>query len=430
MKRIIVILFSTLMLAVSVLAQSQTIILKDGSEYKGYISNQIFEGNGKVEITFSEFTGNIKISDIHFEEPVKKNYDDLSPEWQSWAEKNGKLVTEKGKRYLNMVDMALPGLSKREYVILERGTKYIKCYTMSEGVVECAMDQVHCLLRENRNPLLLTDLDDVVKTETNTFTGVIIEQYPGIQIKVWDRYDGEVHIVNYNEIRSIGKAGFNPDYDIWTQAPYLEQLRLDNGVVSEPGIILENGMTGDINLVFMTSGDKGVQTRQYSYNSIKGILKKQNEEYEPEYDIILPEGESRINRDSTLAFADISEYQYVGPFQLYYLDNAKDSLKTVINTPKVCIETSTSGISDIYVFKATKRKATANKGKEELELYTYTYADLFESDIEVDKSTTINGTTRLKFDLPEEGDYFVYLRKLDKCWFFSYYEKPENNDTM
>ena len=75
-------------------------------------------------------------------------------------------------------------------------------------------------------------------------------------------------------------------------------------------------------------------------------------------------------------------------------------------------------ISDVYVFKGTKRAATITENKEQTQLYTYTYADLFQSEVDVKKTISINGTTKLEFEVPEFGDYFVYLRKLNKCWFF------------
>jgi hypothetical protein len=107
------------------------------------------------------------------------------------------------------------------------------------------------------------------------------------------------------------------------------------------------------------------------------------------------------------------------------LDSQDDSTAVTINTRNITIETNTPNISDVYVFKGTKRTATITENKEHLELYTYTYADLFQSEIDVKKTITINGTTKLEFVVPEYGEYFVYLRKLNKCWFFKCYNPSE-----
>ena len=417
MKRIISSLIScAFVCCFNLMAQNETITLKDGTLIKGYISKQDFT-KGKAEISFSEITMNVKVSDVLNEVSVKRDYDELSEAWKVWAAENNKLINENGKKYLRMASMVIPGYNRNDYVILERGTKSMKCFTISDGVIERQVSDIYCIQKTERNLTLLTDIDDIIKTDDKSITGVILEQYPGIQVKIWDKNDGNIHIVNYNEIRSIGKAPYNPDYSIWEQSPYLDRLITENGT-GEEGLIIENGLSGDVNLVFATPDGKGEMTRQYAYKDIKGIRKSINKNYKPLYDIILSEGESRINRDSTINFATIKEYQYMGPFHLYYLESKEDSAAVTVNTKNIVIETNTSDISDVYVFKGTKRTATLTENKEQMELYTYTYADLFQSDIDVKKTITINGTTKLEFTVPDYGEYFVYLRNLNKCWFF------------
>ena len=116
-------------------AQNETITLKDGTLIKGYISKQdLIEG--KVEISFCELTTNVKVSDVLNEVNFKREYDELSDAWKVWAVANNKLVKEGEKKTLRMTSMVIPGHNKNDYVILERGTKYLKCFTISEGVIE------------------------------------------------------------------------------------------------------------------------------------------------------------------------------------------------------------------------------------------------------------------------------------------------------
>ena len=421
MKRIISSLIScAFVCCFNLMAQNETITLKDGTLIKGYISKQDFT-KGKAEISFSEITMNVKVSDILNEVNIKKDYDELSDAWKEWAVDNNKLINENGKKVLRMSSRVIPGHNRSDYVILERGTKTMRCFTISDGVIERPVADIYCIQKPGRVSTLLTDIDDIIKTDDRSITGVILEQYPNVQVKIWDKNDGTVHIVNYSEIRSIGKVAYNSDYSIWEQSPYLDRLITENGT-GEEGLIIENGLSGDINLVFATPDGKGEMTRQYAYKDIKGISRSRNENYKPLYDIILPEGESRINRDSVITFVDVKEYNYVGPFQLYYIDSKADSSAVVVNTKHIVIETNTPNISDVYVFKGTRRSAKVAENKEQLELYTYTYADLFQSDIDVEKTITINGTTKLAFDLSDYGEYFVYLRKLNKCWFFKCYD--------
>ena len=81
------------------MAQNETITLKDGTLIKGYISKQDFT-KGKAEISFSEITMNVKVSDILNEVSNKRDYDELSEAWKVWATENNKLINENGEKIL------------------------------------------------------------------------------------------------------------------------------------------------------------------------------------------------------------------------------------------------------------------------------------------------------------------------------------------
>jgi len=184
MKRIILSLLSCASICCfNAAAQNETITLKDGTIIKGYISKQDLR-EGKAEITYSELTTNVKVSDILNEVTLKKDYDDLSDAWKAWAVTHNKFVNEGGRKTLRMTSMVIPGHNKNDYVILERGTKYLKCFTISDGVIERQVSDIYCIQKAERNSTLLTDVDDIIKTDTKSICGVILEQYPGIQIKI------------------------------------------------------------------------------------------------------------------------------------------------------------------------------------------------------------------------------------------------------
>lgn len=79
-------------------AQNETITLKDGTLIKGYISKQDF-AEGTAEISYSEITMNVKVSDVLNEVNIKKDYNELSDAWKAWAVENKKLISEGGKKY-------------------------------------------------------------------------------------------------------------------------------------------------------------------------------------------------------------------------------------------------------------------------------------------------------------------------------------------
>lgn len=410
----------------SISAQNERIIMKDGTIYNGFVSHQRFGGNAGIEITYSDFTKQFKVEEIESEEQYRKGESELSSEWQAWAETNNKYVNAGGEKYLPLSRLKLPQIGTVECCVLERGTKFMKVFAIHAGVTQTTSSSIRCIIKEKRNPLLLTDMNDVIKTEVDSYEGVLLEQYPGEQLKIWNSYNNSIIVVNNHEVKAKGRVKFNPDYSIWEQTKYLEQLELASNVTTEKGILIESG-SDNVNVIFMTQKDGRDVTRQYSYRDVKGIKRTVNPNYKSIYDVILERGESRINRDSVITYANIKEYQYAGPFKMYYLDPVLDSTIVKVNTPDVTIETNMESISDVYVFKAIPR--SAHSGKEVTQLLTYTNEDLFASNIEVEHSVSINGTQKLLFTVPEPGIYFVYMRNVNKCWVFEADYVVQSKDT-
>ncbi len=401
--------------SLTIFAQSERIIMKDGTIYNGFISHQKFGVNAGVEITYFDFTKQFRVEEIESEEQYRKEESELSSEWQAWAISNNRYVSAEGKKYLPLSSLKLPRIGTVECCVIERGTKFVKVFAIHEGIAQTTSSNIRCIIKEKRDPLLLTDMNDVVKTEVDSYEGVVLEQYPGEQLKIWNSYNNSIIVINNNEVKAKGRVKFNPNYSIWEQTEYLEQLELASGATTEKGVLIENG-TDNVNLIFVTQKDDRDITRQYSYKDVKGIKKTINPNYKPVYDVILEKGESKINRDSVITYANIKEYQYAGPFKMYYLDPVLDSTIVKVKTSDITIETNMELISDVYVFKAVPRKAQT--GKDVIELLTYTYEELFNSNIVVEHSISINGTQKLTFTVPEPGAYFVYLRNINKCWVF------------
>ena len=70
--------------------------------------------------------------------------------------------------------------------------------------------------------------------------------------------------------------------------------------------------------------------------------------------------------------------------------------------------------------KQSKKNKKNRAPEETIDLYSYTYTTLFESEIDAQVETSINGTTKISFTLPEPGIYFVYLRRIGACWAVKY----------
>lgn len=420
----------------SLFSQNQTITLKDGTVYEGFISKQNYS-TGYGEINFSKVTKTIPVNDVQGRRTEKKSLSDLSKEWQDWAEENNKVEIIGKDKYLSLTTMTVKNQPSRDYYVLVSGAKFLTAFTISEGVESCKISDIQSITKSERDNTLLTDLDDIVQTDNATYTGLILEQVPGVSFTVWNKSDRSIHQIEYAEVRSVGKGRFNQDYSIWEQSPYLERIQLKNRTTGE-GLIIENGFGKDINFLFAEKNGDGMETRQYRYNDIIAIERYRNPDYSPLYDIVLSEGESRINRDSTLCDVETLMLYNRDSTKFFVIDPAKMDCIAQVDNSEIVIETNTPGISDIYIAKAKvlkgvpvslfskddsgveadkhKKKKDKEKVEETMSLFGYTYTTLFESDIEAQVETSINGTTKISCTLPEPGLFFIYLRKVGKCW--------------
>lgn len=435
-------LIAFLFSGISLFSQNQIITLKDGTIYEGYISKQDYT-TGEGEISYSRMTKTIPSEDVQGKRNERKEFGSLPKEWQDWAIENNKVETLGKNRFVSLTNMSVKGQANRDYYILINGAKYLTAFTISEGIEPCKMSEIASIRKPERDNTLLTDVDDIVQTDNATYTGIILEQIPGVSFTVWNKSDHSVHRVDYADVRSVGKGRFNQDYSIWNQTPYLDCVHLKDRT-TEKGLVIENGFGHDINILFAEKSGNGMDTRQYKYEDIISIERFRNPEYTPIYDIVMNEGESRINRDSTLFKMETIQLMSKDSGKFFVMDPEKMELVAKVNRKDVFIETNTPGISDIYIAKALLLKNIPesllpakdkkdvqpsekkpknnrkNKVEKTIDLYGYTYTTLFESNIDAEAITSINGTTKISFTLPEPGLYFVYLRRNGICWAIDY----------
>lgn len=442
-------LIASLFSGISLFSQIQTITLKDGTVYEGYISKQDYT-TGQGDISYSRMTKTIPSEDVQGMRTEKREFGSLPKEWQDWAMENNKVETNGDNRFVSLTNMTVKGQANRDYYILVTGAKYLTAFTISDGIMPCKMSEIASIRKPERANTLLIDIDDIVQTDNATYTGIILEQIPGVSFTIWNKSDHSVHRVDYADVRSVGKSRFNQDYSIWDQTPYLERVSLKNGTTGT-GLVIENSFGDDMNILFAEKNGTGMDTRQYKYGDVVYIQRFRNPDYTPLFDVVLREGESRINRDSALLRIETIQLKSKDSGKFIVIDPEKMEHVAKVKRENVFIETNIPEVSDIYIAKALllkdipvsllhskdkkdeqpsekKSKIIKKKDKAEktIDLYGYTYATFFESEIEAESVTSINGTTKISFTLPEPGVYFVYLRKNGTCWAIDYRPNGHN----
>ncbi len=424
-------------------AQNQTITLKDGTVFTGFISRQdILSRSG--EVTYCAVQRTVAIEEVLSRKAEQRELDDLSDAWKEWAVRNNKWETVRDRKVLSLTVLTRRGDVARDCYILMSGTKNITFYSISDGVESIAIDQIASVRSPERPATLLTDVNDVVQTESVTYSGIITEQVPGVSVTIWDASDGTHHSLDFKEIRSIGKSAFNPDYPIWEQTPFVERLILKDtrtGLVrsTEKGLIVDNGLGADDNILFAVPAGDGMDTRQYSYKEVMSQEKFRNERYHPRYDIILSPGEARINRDSTLCMVNPVDIVTEEGHRLFCI-GVEEAPIAVVSTGHITIETRLSAPDDILVCKTLQQDipisrlglpvdGTAKKKKQYVEptqaVHAFTAEMLLGSSLEVVQTVNINEISSIEATLPEAGVYAVYLRRAGTCWVVDY-RPPQN----
>ena len=105
-------LISLLFSGISLFSQNQTITLKDGTVFEGYISEQDYT-TGQGKISYSRMTKTFLSEDIQGKRTEKKEFRNLSKEWQDWAIENNKVETHEKNRFVSLTNMTVKGQPSR-----------------------------------------------------------------------------------------------------------------------------------------------------------------------------------------------------------------------------------------------------------------------------------------------------------------------------
>lgn len=402
-----------LLMSMTTVAQ-ESIVLKDGTIYSGFIAEQLLKGSqsGKRTITYDAVTKRIpRVAGMEIKQ-MKISEEACSPEWLAWAEEERVMDTENGQRYLVLHTLSVPGKSDVECFILSRSSDSFFCHVMEQSTTECQLQDIVRITKPVRNPALLTAVDDIIRVQTGmVYQGVITNQVFGSHYEIWNRSDNAVYTIRNDEVAAVGMKAFNPDYTLWQQTPYLQTIQTESQIFG-PGFIIENTYATSRTpgtLTFLTK--EGNMQVIINVSDVKSIAKSINPDYAPVMDLILNQGETMLNRQVMLKYCPLKDVS--DKYFCVHFDSVRNTTP-LCKEHHVVIESKDENLTDAVVVPATKRVETQKRQK--VKLLLFTYADLFKTTISPVISKSINGTTKIEFDVPTDGAYFVFLRKSRQAW--------------
>lgn len=440
MKRIFLTLVIFLISYMSFAQVIQHLYLKNGSVLNGYVQQ-----SGDGQLSFYSENATVIIDgakvDITSRDYEEKSLDEV---WAKWANENDAYDRIGGKKTLTLNSLIFTGVSaevdsvaecgdevldsiyvdnkeeiakhkghsfsyflqqKRNITkvkVLEKGIK-VKYLELSPNTYSLSWDDVAVIKTDRRPKNALSGIDCTYRLQS----GESVEGQAADETKNTQSLyvkGGLVETFKVNDIVKYSYRPINPSQDIFEQSELLDVVHTThNGVVR--GIVIEQSYMSKKDfenylLVKMESGE----TRKVNMSDFVSLRREKNPKYNPQFDVILDEGEVMVNRQK-MNFVGVKEVN-----EQLVLDSVNCANPISLgksNTTKLIVEYNIAGVgNNIEAFQLVKVKPIALKKKTQAE--GFTYKDLANCVHAYSVETSINGTTKAVYIVVGVGTYALY----------------------
>lgn len=371
-------------------------VLKNGSELNGYISRQRPGEN----FTFSSTSATIILpaTEVSSITDNQVKYTNLSAEWAEWAEENNAFIGENENRVLVLSNIIKKNGTVNQVRILERGAK-IKYYTVESDTHTLNWDTISVVKAETRSKELLSGVNRCYKLKSGIeYEGEYVEEVPGETVSLFNK-NGYVDVFNTAEVLKDTRVGVNPNQSLFEQSSLLDVVELKKGGTYK-GIIFERNyfeQPSDDYLLIQLEDDKIMSVK---LDDIAEYRKETNEKYNPLIDVFLEENEFMLNRHEAIGYVteEVKDVIcFVPDTVVVKLQKGLISLETKLRNP---LQSQQLKVLKAYQYKDKKKKSS---------FYGFTYEDIVKSAIQpVKVETSVNGTTKMDYNIPAPGFYVVY----------------------
>lgn len=386
----------------------QKLYLKDGSVLSGYIQKQDDNGN----LTFRSDKAEICLKAKEAAVSNERNYGvrELNDAWITWAEENDAFDGVGDNRTLLLADVTSKNRMSSRVKILERG-EFVRYLEMTSSTYVIPWKDVMSIKGDKRCKTALSGINRIYQLKS----GMEYEgQYAEENDSILTLYLKDTNVRQSFKINDVIKYTFrpiNPNQDIFAQSELLDIVKTKNSNETK-GVIIEQNYTSkkDVENYFLIQQESGA-IQSIKLSDIVETRKEENPKYDPQFDILLKEGEVVINRQE-VAVVDIQESN-----DKIVLDSISE--KVVIthdsnNSTKVTVEYHNAIGANMEVYQLVKVSKSEDK-KTKKEIYSFSYRDLVNAVYRpMSLETSVNNTTKAEYIVGGQGVYTLYDAKQKK----------------
>lgn len=411
----------------------ESVVLKDGSEYIGRISNHDFSEK-TITIRTDSAIVTEKLKDVYYSAPELTILADMPASWRVWFEAHPELVIQKNGNScawlgnISYIDKNKKGLDGQA-IIKKVSKETVTFFTIAQTSMKFnKITEVDHYEYQLRDPLALVGtIDNIVLTDGSIKSGQIVADYPtNLVLKT---QDGVETVISKTEIRSKRITPYNTNRDISEQEPYLSHITYTDGnnQLEAEGIIRETvykPANGEEPYYEILDGE-GRNPYRYRFSDVKRISLVFNRKYRKEKDVLLSGNDIMVANtiDEPIAFT-VSNDGYRAPDSV---DIIKVSLKDLKDN-KLPVYYRENSINKNFIFveaklvkndvKDAKSSKKKNEKTEDETYYSISFAEMLMKEISEDERfVSPIGNISVKYGNISEGHVYALIRKADQKGF-------------
>ena len=369
----------------------EQIHLKDGSVLEGYICEQV---PGKtISVQASKATLVAGSDSLRSSSERQVMIADLPSEWKKWVMAQPVNI--------NQVALSTLKFKNSEYkdVLITESGPIIKFISLANKVYSLPWSKVSKTVKAQRAGGVVSGIEDVIVFKDGTRKeGQITEQVPGKTIKI--ALDDNTSVtVNASLVAVLESQPLSDELTVIEQSPLLDRVYTKGNVTPYEGLIIRRQMGKNLTILSLDGNETVVPL-----TSVTRYAKYKNPEYKVISDRQLAKGEVVLNGDEkSVWFAPLkSENGY------FILDDASAVAK--IGDEMVVEANLGNPSAAIYLIRAYRKDIPVDGSRKVVARDVFTYQDLVELALPVERTMTPLGNTKVKFKVTEKGDYILSIQ--------------------